>query len=248
MIIVLCYHALSPTWTAELSTTPERFEHQLHVLKRRGYQMVTFSQAVSAPATARVAAVTFDDAFASVFTLARPILERLGVPGTLFVPSGPIDACRALAWPGIDHWQNGPAAAELTAMTWSQIADLAASGWEIGSHTVSHPHLTTLDSASLASELGQSKAACEDKLGIACSSIAYPYGDVDARVVDAARAAGYVAGAALPGTLGGRDPLQWPRVGVYAKDSAARYALKISPLVSRLRRTAARGSARADGM
>ena len=81
--IVLCYHALSPTWEADLSTTPERFERQLELLVRRGYRGVTFEQAVRAPHE-RTVAVTFDDAYRSVLELARPILDRLGLPATVF--------------------------------------------------------------------------------------------------------------------------------------------------------------------
>ena len=42
----------------------------------------------------------------------------------------------------------------------------------------------------------------EEGIGQPCRSIAYPYGDVDERVIEAARAAGYELGASLPERLG----------------------------------------------
>jgi peptidoglycan/xylan/chitin deacetylase (PgdA/CDA1 family) len=234
-IIVLCYHALSHTWGASMSTTPARFERQISLLARRGYRGVTFTEAVTAPARGKVVAVTFDDAYRSVLDLARPILDRLEMPATVFAPTAGIDAGVALSWPGIDQWLGGPHERELEPLSWPQLRELAAEGWEIGSHTVNHPHLTQVDDVTLADELERSKADCETHMGRPCTSVAYPYGDVDERVVDAARRAGYAAAAALPHRLESCDPLEWPRIGVYRVDDGMRFRLKASPTVIRAR-------------
>jgi peptidoglycan/xylan/chitin deacetylase (PgdA/CDA1 family) len=237
-VLVLCYHALSPTWEADLSTTPERFERQLALLVRRGYRGTTFTEAVGRSARGRVVAVTFDDAYRSVIELARPILDRFGLPATVFAPTDFIDSEQPMRWAGIDRWLGGPHARELMPMSWAQLRSLAETGWEIGSHTGSHPHLTEVGDGELADELERSKAACERHLGALCTSVAYPYGDLDARVVAAAARAGYRAGAALPARLHSRGPLQWPRIGVYRVDDDRRFRLKVSPIVRRLRKAA----------
>jgi peptidoglycan/xylan/chitin deacetylase (PgdA/CDA1 family) len=237
--IVLCYHALSPTWEADLSTTPERFERQIALLTRRGYRGVTFSEAVRAPAHERTVAVTFDDAYRSVIELARPILDHFELPATVFAPTDGIAAGGPLSWPGIDQWLGGPHERELTPMSWEELRSLAASGWEIGSHTATHPHLTQVDDATLQDELSRSKAACEEHLAVPCTSLAYPYGDVDARVVTATARACYGTAAALPRRLSSRGLLEWPRIGVYCGDDDRRFRLKISPAVRRLRRSRA---------
>ncbi len=234
--IVLCYHAISPTWDADLSTTPGRFVGQLDLLAARGYEGVTFSEAVRAPRR-KVVAVTFDDAYRSVLELGKPILDRLGWPATVFAPTEGIDAGDLLSWSGIDRWLGGPHEHELAPMSWAQLRSLAEAGWEIGSHTATHPHLTQLDDHALQRELGDSKQACEQGMEIPCTTLAYPYGDVDARVVAAARRAGYETAASLPKLLGGRDPLDWPRVGVYFADDERRFRLKVSPFVRALRRS-----------
>jgi peptidoglycan/xylan/chitin deacetylase (PgdA/CDA1 family) len=238
-VIVLCYHALSPTWEADLSTTPGRFERQIALLSARGYRGATFTQAVSSQRRGRIAAITFDDAYRSVLELARPILDSFGLPATVFAPTDLVGSQAPLRWPGIEAWHGGPHERELMPMSWAELGALADAGWEIGSHSGSHPHLTQLDDAALEDELTRSKGACEHHLGASCSSLAYPYGDVDARVVAAAARAGYRAAAALPRRLRSRDVLEWPRIGVYRKDDDRRFRLKVSPALRRLRGSAA---------
>lgn len=236
--VVLCYHAVSPTWTAPLSVTPERLEWQLRRLVNRGYRGATFSQLVAGELDGNVVAVTFDDAFRSVLTQAAPILAGLDLVGTVFVPTAFPERGAPMAWPGIDHWLGGEFESELTPLSWSEIELLAARGWEIGSHTCSHPHLTQLDDERLEAELRDSQRECEQRLGRPCTSIAYPYGDYDERVVIATRRAGYACAATLPARLHPPRAHAWPRIGIYHGDGAGRYALKVSPPMRRLRGSA----------
>ena len=212
-LLVLCYHAVSPTWAADLSITPQRLEEQLERLVRRGYRGATFTQAVTSPPGAKTLAVTFDDAYRSVLELAAPILDRLNLPGTVFAPTDYIGAERPMSWPGIDKWAGGPHEHELEPMSWEELGRLAAAGWEVGSHTRSHPLLTQVaDDGSLAGELAESKAVIESRLDRPCESIAYPYGDHDDRVVEAT-AGGLPGGRNLARTPRGRRPAALPPRG-----------------------------------
>ena len=92
-----------------------------------------------------------------------------------------------------------------------------------------------MDDGQLREELERSRADCADGLGRPCRSIAYPYGDVDPRVVAATRESGYAVAASLPRRLGSTQPLDWPRVGVYHGDDLRRFRLKVSPLLRRVR-------------
>jgi peptidoglycan/xylan/chitin deacetylase (PgdA/CDA1 family) len=224
--MVLCYHAVSPTWTAALSVTPDALERQLTWLTRRGWRGATFSQAVLSCTPARTLAVTFDDAFASVLELAHPILDSLGLPATVFTPTAFASTGRPLEWPGIDHWAQTPAAPELECLTWDALGQLAQAGWEVGSHTRTHPHLTSLDGEALHTELAESRAEVSERLGLDCTSIAYPYGDVDYRVAEAAQVAGYTVGASMSSRLERLGVLRWPRIGIYHVDSLGRFGLK----------------------
>jgi peptidoglycan/xylan/chitin deacetylase (PgdA/CDA1 family) len=131
-----------------------------------------------------------------------------------------------MRWPGIDEWSGGPHEHELNGCTWHEIADLAEAGWEIGSHTRTHPRLTSLSDHEVRTELVDSRAECEDRLGRPCRSLAYPYGDHDERIVRAARPAGYVAAGTLPGRFETTEPLRYPRLFVSRADNRLRFALK----------------------
>jgi peptidoglycan/xylan/chitin deacetylase (PgdA/CDA1 family) len=234
--LILCYHAVSEDWPADLSLPPVEFERQISRKLAAGYEGVTLTQSQAPDRPDRCLVVTFDDGYLSTLTVAAPILERLGVPGTLFVPSDYIGSDEPMGWPGIERWLHGPHREELVPLSWDDVRTLAGTGWEIGSHTCSHPHLTALADEKLAHELCDSRVAIGAELGDDPNSIAYPYGDVDARVVDAARDAGYALGVGLPPRWGPDvSPMQLPRVGVYHGQGNLKVAIKTSRLVRRTR-------------
>jgi peptidoglycan/xylan/chitin deacetylase (PgdA/CDA1 family) len=226
--LVLCYHAVSRSWPSPLAVTPDQLRSHLERLLRRGYKPVTFEAAVTAPRAPRTLAVTFDDAYRSIHRLAFPILRELGVPATVFAPTDYIGLEAPMAWPGITTWSDGPYRSELIPVDWTELNELADAGWEIGSHSCSHARLTQLTDSALASELHGSRSVCEARTGRECRSIAYPYGDLDDRVAAAAKAAGYVVGAALDRAHVNRGQLQSPRIGVYRIDDDWRFRLKAS--------------------
>lgn len=221
-VLVLCYHAVSETWPAGPSVKPSEFRAQLELLVRRGFSGATLTQALTAPAHPRTVAVTFDDAHGSVFDLARPILEEVGFPATVFVPTDYAGTERLMGWQGYDRWLGTEHESELRCLSWGELTDLQDAGWEIGSHTCSHPHLTQLDDDELERELVQSRQTCEERSGRPCVSLAYPYSDQDDRVVEATRRAGY--GLAVTVAHGWEPPLplRWPRVGIFHGNSPRR--------------------------
>ena len=104
--------------------------------------------------------MTFDDAFSSVLERVLPILQRLGIPATVFAATRFAPRGERLIWDGIDHWGSGPHADELASMSWGELRDLAAFGWEVGSHTRTHLHLTKLPDPELQQELRISREEC----------------------------------------------------------------------------------------
>jgi len=82
-------------------------------------------------------------------------------------------------------------------LTWNQIREMAAGGISFGSHTVTHPILSTVDPERVRQELTASKRALETALGRPVTLFAYPSGkpaDYTDAVVASVRAAGYTAG------------------------------------------------------
>lgn len=226
--VVLCYHSVHPDWPEEVAVTPAALRSQLQLLLSQGCTATTFSACVTTDA--KTFSVTFDDAFADVYEHAFPVLQSLAVVGTVFVPTSCVSSGRPLAWQGYTHLAAGPDRERMMPMSWRQLSVLADAGWEIGSHSRTHPQLTSLGDDELLTELSGAREDCESALGLPCPSIAYPYGDVDDRVGAAAARAGYATGAGLVRRLGPAHPLVTPRVGVYRGDSLMRFRLKVSPV------------------
>ena len=228
----LAYHAVDPHWPGSpglgLSVPPDVFAAQLHDLARRGYRGVTFSEAVLGDHPDHIVSITFDDAYCSVLEYALPPLRALGWPATVFAPTANVASGRPMTWLGEGY------AERKRPLTWAELSVLAAEGWEIGSHGRTHRLLSSLDDAELEDELAGSRADIADHLG-SCTSIAYPWGEVTDRVVEAARRAGYATGSGLWGRVVYDDPLRVPRQAISAFDGQRRMALKTSRLYWALR-------------
>src|SRR4051812_19882435 len=154
--LVLGYHAVSSTWRSQLAIPEQLFARQVDSLARRGYVGLTLSeaerrrQAGSLPP--RPVVFTFDDGYASTMR-ALPILHGVGFPGTVFPVTRFVDTGKDLAWTGMVEERAQRSDGELRPLGWEDIEHLHDAGWEVGSHTLSHPLLTTVDDERLRSEL-----------------------------------------------------------------------------------------------
>lgn len=237
--LVLCYHAVSDSWDDALAVRPRAFERQIEALLRRRFRPAPIDDVLRG--VPRALHVTFDDAFRSVRP-ALDILERSRVPATVFVCTDYADEGAALLIPELVSRTNGRPD-ELLTLQWDSLRELTERGVEIGSHTESHPHLITLSDHELTRELTRSRKRIEDELGRGCRYVAYPFGESDARVRKAARAAGYEAAFNLRAGPEEDARFGWPRVDVYRRDGKVRFALKASAPAARvLARAAARRS------
>jgi peptidoglycan/xylan/chitin deacetylase (PgdA/CDA1 family) len=220
---------VSDTWPDELSVRPDALERQLRHLIERGYRPAAALDSVTN--VARSLHVTFDDAYKSVAN-ALPVLERLGVQATVFACADYADDGRPLDVPELAR-PLATHAEEMATMTWDELRDLIERGIEIGSHTLTHPHLPRLSDGELDIELGASRERFEDTLARPCRLLAYPYGEEDERVRVAARRAGYEAAFAIRPTAPQPDIFAIPRTDLYRRDGPVRARLKTS-LVPRL--------------
>jgi peptidoglycan/xylan/chitin deacetylase (PgdA/CDA1 family) len=161
-------------------------------------------------------AITFDDGYAEGSTFVREILEQYGIPATFFVVTGFLDQ------PHEPH--GGPF------MTWDQVRQLAAAGFEIGSHTVTHRSLGRLTREEVEKELARSRQRLVEELGHAPEGLSYPYGtvrDFSAAIAQQARQAGYgYAVTAIHGlNHAGCDPFVLRRTSMMAGDGLRTFRL-----------------------
>lgn len=125
-------------------------------------------------------------------------------------------------------------------MTTDQVRRLHRSGVEIGAHTVDHPILTSIDDATAARQMADSKRVLESIVGEPVRSFAYPNGrpqrDYDRRHVAMARAAGFdlALSTAWGAATADSDPFQIPRVGAW--DTAPlKYGLRLARAYGQLK-------------
>lgn len=192
----------------------------------------------------RLAAFTFDDAYAGVFRYALPLLAERSLPSTVFVVPEKADAPAAFWWDALaERGQldarrrreslldlrgderlilNGTAGgsrlpAALLPAAWDEVR--AAPGPAcMGSHTLRHLNLTALGTRELERDLAASRERLSAALDRECNLVSYPYGLFDGGVVRAAAAAGYAVGTTMRYGLvnPGADSLALPRVNVPA--------------------------------
>lgn len=168
----------------EVTMSPERFEKQMRWLRRRGLRGVSMAELLEARAqgrASRLVGLTFDDGYQDFVTNAMPVLQRYGFTATVFVLAGRLG--------GENEWSRpGPNKALLTA---DEVRDIDRAGMEIGSHGLKHISLLKADDTELIPETRYSREVLQELLGRDVRGFCYPYGYLDARVVEAVRAAGY---------------------------------------------------------
>jgi peptidoglycan/xylan/chitin deacetylase (PgdA/CDA1 family) len=212
---VLLYHRVNDVSRDNLTTSVDRFIEGLGTLKAR-YPVVSLSAMVEASRGGHylgpnVVAITFDDGYADNCELAAPILAHFALPATFFVSAGLVDT-------DVPFPHDGKSPHRFRNLAWSQVSDMAARGFEIGSHGWVHRNLAQCGLDEARSEIVRSRAAIEDKLGVTPRSFAYPYGgrqDINPEVARELGAAGFeIVASAYGGTNVGRvDPGNVLRIG-----------------------------------
>lgn len=164
---------------------------------------------------------TFDDATRSQYTLGLPIAKELGIPGTLFVVTKNADeatlveveakaqaSTQANADPKAGAEDATAFAEDRWYMTWDEIRRFRDAGWEIGSHTETHPHLSEHEETRVAQEIDTARARIEAEIGTEPVSFAPPYGDFNARTLEMAMKRHRFHVVALGEVNGGRNSIE----------------------------------------
>jgi len=171
-IPILMYHSISDEDETKVhayyrtATTPLTFAQHMLYLRDLGYSTIDVAGAVSllrnGRLTKKYVVVTFDDGYADFYTHAFPVLSRNGFTATVFLPTRYIGTSPVRF-------------KEKDCLTWSEVRELRRYGISFGSHTVTHPQLSTLNGRNIKDEIVNSKQTIEDNLGESVDSFAYPF-------------------------------------------------------------------------
>jgi peptidoglycan/xylan/chitin deacetylase (PgdA/CDA1 family) len=172
---ILVYHELGTPPASEpypgLYVSDRRFIVEMRWLHRHGYQAVTLDEVMRAwyhggTLPARPVVITFDNGYVPQATFAPTVLAKYGWPGVL----------NEITRNHLARWR---------------LRRLVAIGWEIDSHSVTHPDLTTLSQRRLRYQLLASREFLRHTFHIPVHGFCYPSNRYDAAVVAAVKAAGY---------------------------------------------------------
>ena len=208
---ILCYHRFgSPS--SKMIISPASFAAQLDWLARNHFQVLRLADVAGflaghKPLPPRSVVITIDDGYESVYRHAYPLLKKYGFPATLFVYTDFIGAGDALSW--------------------AQMQEMSRSGLvDIQSHSKSHRNLIERGAQenearyrqNIETEMRQPRELIAKRLdGRALRHIAYPYGDANVPVLEAATRAGFELGVTV--TPGGNaffaQPLMLRRTMIF---------------------------------
>jgi peptidoglycan/xylan/chitin deacetylase (PgdA/CDA1 family) len=224
--LILLYHSVgAPGEPPSRYVVPgRRFERQMWWLKRRGYSMMSLDEVLALRREhrlppARAVVVTLDDGYADNAEIAAPVLQRLGIPATVFL----VTARAANDWTA-----EGPLSGRQL-LTPSEAARLNGGPLRIGAHTRTHPRLTEVDAEALETEVAGSRRDLEEALATPPVAFAYPYGKYDDAVREEVANSGFLGACTIEA---GRnrpaiDDFSLRRVEIFGHDSLLRFALTV---------------------
>ncbi|NJM25144.1 MAG: polysaccharide deacetylase family protein [Bacteroidia bacterium] len=183
-VVCLVYHRFGDSRFPSTNVTLRDFEAHLTYLKKEGFRVLPFSEALrylndDTPA-AKTVAITIDDGYKTFYKNALPLLSKFGMPATLFINTETVG--------GNDY------------MDWSELKEAVAHGIEIGNHTHSHAYFLNLADASryneFRRELKLSQEIIGEHLGLSPEVFAYPYGEFDDTMKSMVEDFGFIGAAA----------------------------------------------------
>ena len=214
--IIVYYHSI-------LREEREGFRRQVEYMKQNFKIKKLFEMLSENDKHNKMLAITFDDAFENLLENAIPILAELDIPAAIFAPIGNTDA--------LPKWDIALECsdAQERIMSKDQLVQLDINGYEIYSHTMTHPRLSELQKDELWSELFNSKKELERILDHEVNAISYPHGACNNQVFDLAQKAGYKYGFTIePEILTSESSnMAIPRVSVSPNDSTTILKLKL---------------------
>jgi len=186
VVPILLYHRIDGSSTdSQYYVSPDKFEGQLKLLRDWGYTTITTELLVKAiddgaDLPLHPILITFDDGHLDNYKTAFPIMQKYGFTGVIYI---------------IGDYMGTP-----EYMDAAQIKEMAIAGWEVGSHSMTHPDLTSLNRQQQQYEIIESRKFLEDKLGMPVLTFAYPFGESDSAVINLTYSAGYIAAMGLGST------------------------------------------------
>ena len=185
---ILMYHRINDTDEFDqLSVGPDNFAAHMCWLSEN-YTVLSLPEITRKIQTGsienKLIALTFDDGYLDNLENALPVLEKYNIPATIYITTG--FAAQSLTHPRYKMDRKR------LHLNWTEVAKLARHPLiHIGSHTSTHPMLSELSESRARSEIIDSKAELEERIGVEIRDFCYPSGNFTQREESIVRQAGY---------------------------------------------------------
>jgi peptidoglycan/xylan/chitin deacetylase (PgdA/CDA1 family) len=221
-VVVLLYHRVGGRSGIEVDLPVSLFAEQMELLSRER-RTVPLDEAVAALASVEPperdpVVVTFDDGTADFADEAVPVLERFGIPATIYLAT--------------DHIERGtPFPNQGTPLSWSALRDTLSTGLvTVGSHTHTHRILARAGADEVADELDRSRSLIEERLGVPADHFAYPKAVPGSAIAEAAvrdRFRSAAIGGTRPNAYGSADVHRLTRSAIQSSDGLRWFRRKL---------------------
>lgn len=230
---ILMYHMIKEHTGGKfkgLRVAPEMFEKQIKYLVENGWHFLTMRELIDKKEKLpeKSVAITFDDGYEDNYIHAFPILKKYNAKATVYLV---VDRHNR-EWSSRRKAKNSDG--ELMRepkLTDAQVEEMIASGLvEIGSHTMTHDNLTSLDNVAKHREIVESKMYIEERFNIACLSFCYPFGLYDEEDCVLVKRSGYTSATTTQSGIEDvrqADPYRLKRITVSGKDNFLAFWLKL---------------------
>lgn len=228
-IPILMYHQVTPDVEPgfiDCSVTPQTFGLHMDILKLLRFTPISLTQLEEyrngiSTLPKKPIIITFDDCYQDCIDYAVPILEKKGFTAVFYMPTD---------YAGTDsHWLMPKLGFEFPIIDWDAARKLDSSGFEIGSHSLSHPYLAEISPEDCFRELTDSRKILEDELGHEIVHLAYPYGSYNQKVRDISAEAGYRTACTTDERFSrpGDDMLLLPRIDIMGYYNVLDFLMKL---------------------
>ena len=216
-ISILLYHSIAPFELSGVWVPKMRFEKQIRWLFENQFKCIKPEDLFDENHFPNSVLITFDDGYDNFHENGLPVLLKYGFTATIFVVSHYAGK--------MNTWDAG--ITRRTHMGWEKLREFSRLGFEIASHTHTHPDLTKISGEKIQKELEFSKKMIEDKIGKPVKFLSYPFGRHSKLVRDCAKELGYTACFSSNPFL--KDRWAIGRMGMYVIDTMREYKIKLFP-------------------
>lgn len=214
--VILQYHHVSDESPYSTSVTPAQFKEHLSYLKDNNFTVMALTDVISRIGDSQklpdhTVAITFDDAYISIYRSAFPLLRKYGYPFTIFVNTEAVERSYGQA------------------LSWKQLNEMAKAGASIANHGVSHSHLVEHNQGEdeqawlnrIRKNILKAEQIISTKTGQSLKLFAWPYGETVPALRKLVGQINFVGFGQQSGAVGGLSDFtklpRFPMGGAYSK-------------------------------